>query len=72
MLHLTALHPFPPAATGALERARRLIAVEGNVTGQLETLIRARTGIAVDGSIRRYDGRAFTPETIVNRFEQEV
>ena len=72
MLHFTALHPFPTEAAAALERAERLIAVEGNVTGQLETLIRARTGIAVDGSIRRYDGRAFTPAYIVDRLEQEV
>jgi 2-oxoglutarate ferredoxin oxidoreductase subunit alpha len=72
MLHFTALHPFPPGAEAALEGAERLIAVEGNVTGQLETLIRARTGLSMDGSIRRYDGRAFTPEYIVAHLEQEV
>ncbi len=65
MLHFTALHPFPPAAEDALRRSRHIIAVEGNVTGQLETLIRARTGISVDGSIRKYDGRAFSPEFLV-------
>jgi 2-oxoglutarate ferredoxin oxidoreductase subunit alpha len=72
MLHFTALHPFPPAAEAALEQAERLIAVEGNVTGQLEILIRARTGLSMDGSIRKYDGRAFTPEYIVAHADQEV
>jgi 2-oxoglutarate ferredoxin oxidoreductase subunit alpha len=72
MLHFTALHPFPPTAQAALERAERLIAVEGNVTGQLETLIRARTGLSMDGAIRKYDGRAFSPEYIVSHLDEEV
>lgn len=72
MLHFTALHPFPPKAEEALEQANRTIVVEGNVTGQLETLIRARTGLSVDGSIRKYDGRAFSPEYIVAHLDQEV
>lgn len=62
LLHFTALHPFPPEAEAALRKAKRTIVVEGNVTGQLETLIRARTGFSVDGSIRKYDGRPFSPE----------
>ncbi len=66
MLHFTALHPFPPEARAALDQAQRTVVVEGNVTGQLETLIRARTGLSVDGSMRKYDGRAFTPEYVVN------
>jgi len=72
MLHFTALHPFPPEAEEALEQGNRTIVVEGNVTGQLETLIRARTGLSVDGSIRKYDGRAFSPEYIVAHVDQEV
>jgi 2-oxoglutarate ferredoxin oxidoreductase subunit alpha len=72
MLHFTALHPFPSAAEAALERAQRTIVVEGNVTGQLETLIRARTGLSVDGSMRKYDGRAFSPEYIVAHLDEEV
>jgi 2-oxoglutarate ferredoxin oxidoreductase subunit alpha len=72
MLHFTALHPFPPAAEAALKQAGRLIAVEGNLTGQLETLIRARTGLTMNGSIRKYDGRAFSPGYIVAHLDEEV
>jgi len=64
MLHFTVLHPFPPGAERVLERAKRTVVVEGNVTGQLETLIRARTGLSMDASIRKYDGRAFSPEYV--------
>ena len=67
-LHFHTLHPFPAqAAEAAMERAKRTVVVEGNATGQFETLLRARTGRSVDGAIRRYDGRAFTPEYIVRR-----
>ncbi|MCK4472406.1 MAG: 2-oxoacid:acceptor oxidoreductase subunit alpha, partial [Anaerolineae bacterium] len=67
LLHFVDLWPFPTdATTAALERARRLIAVEGNVTGQLATLIRANTGQTMDDTILRYDGRAFTPEYIMS------
>jgi 2-oxoglutarate ferredoxin oxidoreductase subunit alpha len=70
VLHFSALHPFPPGATAALEQAQRTIAVEGNATGQLETLIRARTGLSMDGSMRKYDGRAFSPEYIVAQLSE--
>ncbi len=70
MLHFTALHPFPPGAEAALKRAQRTVVIEGNVTGQLETLIRARTGLSMDGSIRKYDGRAFTPEYVAQLSEE--
>jgi len=73
MLHFSDLHPFPLEATeAALGRTKRTIVVEGNATGQLETLLRARTGRAVDGAIHRYDGRAFTPEYIVAGVAEEV
>jgi 2-oxoglutarate ferredoxin oxidoreductase subunit alpha len=73
MLHFSALHPFPlEAAEVALERTDRAIVVEGNSTGQLETLLRARIGRPVDGAIHRYDGRAFTPEYIIAHTPEEV
>jgi 2-oxoglutarate ferredoxin oxidoreductase subunit alpha len=77
VLHFTALHPFPGEAEPTLRQAERTIVVEGNVTGQLETLIRARTGLSMDASIRKYDGRAFSPEYLVghpavNHSDREV
>ncbi len=69
-LHFSALHPFPPGGAETLEQARRTIVVEGNATGQLETLIRARTGLSMDGSIRKYDGRPFSPEYIVTHLSE--
>jgi 2-oxoglutarate ferredoxin oxidoreductase subunit alpha len=65
-LHFTDLWPFPQeAAVEALEAAHKLVAVEVNATAQLATVIRSQTGIAMDGTILKYDGHAFTPEYIL-------
>ena len=71
MLHFVDLWPFPTKATTmALKSAQRLIGVENNSTGQLATLIRANTGQAMDGTILRYDGRAFSPDYILTQVKE--
>jgi 2-oxoglutarate ferredoxin oxidoreductase subunit alpha len=73
LLHFADLWPFPTQeAISAMDSAQRLVSVEVNATGQLATLIRSQTGRAMDGSILRYDGRAFTPEYIVARAAKEA
>jgi len=52
-------------------RAKRLINVEQNATGQLAGLIRESAGITCDGSILKYDGRQITAEEIVERMQKE-
>jgi len=52
-------------------RAKRLINVEQNATGQLAGLIREATGIACTGSILKYDGRQISAEEIVERLRKE-
>jgi pyruvate/2-oxoacid:ferredoxin oxidoreductase alpha subunit len=53
-----------------LGKAHKTIVVEGNYNGQLETLIRARTGLSMDGHVRRFDGRPFRPEFILAGLEE--
>ena len=48
-------------------KARRIINVEQNATGQLAGLIRENTGIACTSSILKYDGRQISGEEIVDR-----
>ena len=70
MVHFGDVYPFPSeAAQSALRSAGRLVAVEGNATGQFATLLRAYAGIEVDGQIHRYDGRPFSPEYILDHIE---
>ncbi len=70
LLHFSGLEPFPPTAEAELNRAQLKIVVEGNYTGQLESLIRTHTGIEADSAIRRFDGRPFRPEYILAQLEE--
>ena len=65
LLHFSGLEPFPPTAEAELRKAHKTVVVEGNYTGQMEFLIRARTGLSMDGHVRRFDGRPFRPEFIL-------
>ncbi len=53
-----------------LNNAGRLIAVEGNFTGQLATLLKMTMGVEVAGKILKYDGRPFSPEYILRNVEK--
>lgn len=65
-IHLHALMPFHADAFSALaKRAKRLVMVEGNATGQCESLIKEKTDVKFSERIRRYDGRPFYAEDIV-------
>lgn len=69
MIHFSAIQPFPPAAKEVLSQAKRLIAVEGNYSGQLARLIRRETGIEIAGLIAKYDGLPFSPGYILAELE---
>ncbi|MGM0656931.1 MAG: 2-oxoacid:acceptor oxidoreductase subunit alpha, partial [Thermodesulfobacteriota bacterium] len=62
------LWPFPGEKTAdALSLCKHFITVEQNASSQLGRLIRQQTGHAFDRSIRKYDGRPFTPDWIVKQ-----
>ncbi len=66
MVHIVDIWPFPAeAVAGILSRARRLVAVESNYSGQMADLIRMKTGIEIKERILKYDGRALSPEFIL-------
>jgi 2-oxoglutarate ferredoxin oxidoreductase subunit alpha len=66
LIHFTDLWPFPGDEVAVMLKAcRHTVAVEQNYTSQLTRLIRMSTGLSVDRSINKYDGRPFSPEDIV-------
>jgi len=75
-LHFTELYPFPsPAGSdfmGMLGRASRTICVENNAMGQFERLVRAETSHVFTGSIRKYNGRPFTLESLVEKLNAQI
>jgi 2-oxoglutarate ferredoxin oxidoreductase subunit alpha len=61
------IKPFhADAVTKILGKAKKIIVVENNYSGQFYRYLRSETGITVDAHIRKYDGEPFAPHHVVN------
>jgi 2-oxoglutarate ferredoxin oxidoreductase subunit alpha len=70
LIHIPCAWPFPVETfTTLVNQSKKLIMVEGNTTGQMEKHIRQETGITFAHSIRKYDGRPFYAEEIIEELE---
>ena len=73
VLQFVDLWPLPEEETAAaLGECRRTVVVEQNYTSQLASLLRMTTGIKVDETLNKYDGRPFAPEEIAAGLGKEV
>ncbi len=54
------------------QKAKRIVNVEQNYTGQLAQLVREATGITCAGSVLKYDGRQLSGEEIALRLKGET
>jgi len=52
------------------KKAKTLINIEQNATGQLASLIRENTGIEFSDSILKYDGRPISAQEIYNKLKE--
>jgi 2-oxoglutarate ferredoxin oxidoreductase subunit alpha len=67
ILQIKWLVPFhTDAVISVLGKSKKVIIVENNYSGQFARYLRAETGIAADGHIRKYDGEPFMPHHIVD------
>ena len=55
-----------------LEKANRVVCVEGNATGQFANLLRRQTGFNIEKRVHRYDGLPFTPDYVVRELKKLV
>jgi len=70
IVQITDIWPLPSDKVhSVLKNANKIICVEQNYTGQLETLLRAYAGVGVDSSIRKYDGRPMSPEYVLSHLK---
>jgi 2-oxoglutarate ferredoxin oxidoreductase subunit alpha len=70
-VHITWMNPFPAQSVKEkLERAKYLIGLECNYSGQLMGLIREKTGIDILDKLLRYDGRPIFPEDVRDKLNQ--
>ncbi len=64
-LHLTWFSPFPSRTVGEiLSKAKKILAIEQNYSGQMTRLIREKTGIEIKNKYLKYDGRMFFKEEV--------
>lgn len=67
------IYPLPQKLlTKYVGKAKMIINVEQNFTGQLGKFIASETGILMDKSILKYDGRQLNGEEVYNRVRMEV
>jgi 2-oxoglutarate ferredoxin oxidoreductase subunit alpha len=72
-VHLSQVWPFPEQEIFALlSAAKKKFTVENNASGQLARLIRRETGLKVDKSILKFDGRPFDLDFLVERIQEEA
>ncbi len=63
-LQVLYLKPLSDEIKKEMEKARKVVVVEGNVTGQLGRLIREKTGIKIENRILKYDSRPFLSDKL--------
>lgn len=71
LFHVVFLSPLPvEQITTIMKKAKKTLVIEANFTGQLEGLIREKTGLQPTAHLRKYDGRPFYPEEIVEKVKE--
>jgi len=72
-VQLSYLAPFPKKQVEeALKGAKTITAVENSVTCALAGILKEHTGLEVDHTIVKYDGRPFTGGEIVNKIRRVI
>ena len=67
-VHVTWMNPFPTEfLTNVLSKAKNVVDIECNYTGQLADLVREKTGIEIKDRILKLDGRVIYPQEIVEK-----
>jgi 2-oxoglutarate/2-oxoacid ferredoxin oxidoreductase subunit alpha len=61
------MKPFPAEPVGnILRKAKRIVSMEENYSGQLASLVTEQTGVVIKDRINKYDGRPFSEDEVVN------
>lgn len=72
-VHISQVWPFPSREIlRQLKNAKKTITIENNAAGQLARLIRTETGIKIDKSILKFDGRPFNLDFLLERLKREA
>ena len=65
-LQVLYMKPLSEKIRDEIKKAKNVLLIENNLTGQLGRLIRERFGIKIENRLLKYDGRPFTSDEINN------
>jgi 2-oxoglutarate ferredoxin oxidoreductase subunit alpha len=61
------MRPFPAKAVGdILRRAKRIVSIEENYSGQLAQVVQEQTGVMITERINKFDGRPFSEDEVTS------
>ncbi len=70
-LHLTWINPFPAEAVKKrLDKSKYVIDIECNFSAQMRDWIRQQTGVRIEDTLLRYDGRPIFAEQIIDKVKK--
>jgi 2-oxoglutarate ferredoxin oxidoreductase subunit alpha len=69
-LHFTQVYPISKKVKPYLEKAKKIIIVENNATGQFAKLLTLSTGIEIHNKILKYNGLHFYLEELVEKINE--
>ena len=64
-LHFPQVYPLPKETAAYLKKAKKLLLIENNQTGQFGDFIKFETGIDIKNRVLKYNGMPFSVEEIV-------
>jgi 2-oxoglutarate ferredoxin oxidoreductase subunit alpha len=67
MLHVTQLYPLHLTVKHRMGKAKKVVVVENNATGQFARLLTRETGFPVHETVLKYNGMPFSVEELVSR-----
>lgn len=71
-LHFAQVYPLSSETAGYLKRAKRLVLVENNATGQFGRLLKLHTGIEIPHQILKYSGAPFAVEELAGQLREQI
>ena len=71
-LHFSQVYPIHPSAKEYFERAKRIIFIEQNATGQFANLVQQTFRIDTSERIQKYDGHAYSVEQVAKAIPERL
>ena len=71
-LYFKQVYPLSESTLAYLEKAKNVIDIENNATGQFAKLIRQETGYNIQNKILKYNGLPFSVEELINKIKNLI